>query len=278
MRRLFISADIEGCAAVCSEHAQMPDAWEWGKAREWMTNEVLASCVAALENGYDEIIVADGHGNALNLLPDLMPKHVKLIRSWPRPLLQMQGIETESVDGCIFIGYHTGANDDRGVLAHTYFGGAFRNIKLNGTIASEGYLNAALAGQYNVPVIMVSGDSDTIEDAKRYSPEAEGCVVKTAIGRRSQMSISPAEANEMIEEATLRAIQKVGSIDPFSVPGPFEIEIEFTSHLASDVLSYLDHVERIGSRTIKTQLSTIDEAMRFISFLIFYNPTGKMIL
>lgn len=63
MRKLFI-ADIEGVAGVASLDQLGPKEIEWGPARTWMTNEVASAANAALASGYDEVLIADGHGNA----------------------------------------------------------------------------------------------------------------------------------------------------------------------------------------------------------------------
>jgi D-amino peptidase len=178
MRKLYISADIEGCAGVASQHALAADRFEWQEARRWMTNEVVAAAEAALAHGFDEVLVVDGHGNGHNLLPDAMPDGVRLLRSWPRPLLQMEGIDTPDIEAAFFIGYHNGAMGTGGVLAHTYSGAAFRDLRLNGVSASEGYCNAALAGEFGVPVVLVTGDAQTAADAQAYAPAAEACIVK----------------------------------------------------------------------------------------------------
>ena len=120
MRKLFISVDMEGCAAVSAPQALLPDrwAWEWTAARRWMTEEVSAAAEAVLAAGYQEVIVADGHGNAHNVDPDGLPDNVRLVRSWPRPLLQMQGIDDPGVRACAFVGYHAGPTTTGGIL-HT---------------------------------------------------------------------------------------------------------------------------------------------------------------
>ena len=78
--KLFISADIEGCAGLAipaeahkQEAAYRPFAQE-------MTQEVLAACEAARDMGAAEIVVKDGHGDASNIDPLQMPDYVRLIR------------------------------------------------------------------------------------------------------------------------------------------------------------------------------------------------------
>lgn len=277
MRKLFISADIEGCAAVSSEHALVPERWEWAAARQWMTEEVIAAAEAAFASGYDEVVVADGHGNAHNIDPDRLPDNVWLVRSWPRPLLQMQGAGDEHVDACAFIGYHAGSTSQGSILAHVYHGGAFRMISLNGEACSEGYLNAALAGELGRPVVFVSGDAHTLEDACRYAPGAVGFLAKHSIGLRSQMSLPPTQMRRMLKEAMAGALGRPLP-KPFVLHGPFRLEIEMISRVSAELLAYLPGIERLGPWRIAATFDRIEAVMRFISFAMLYSPTGTMAL
>nr|WP_053000366.1 M55 family metallopeptidase [Sphingomonas sp. Y57] len=272
-RKLFISADIEGCAAVASVHALAPDRWEWSAARKWMTHEVVSVAEAAMASGYDEVIVADGHGNAHNIDPDALPDNVSLIRSWPRPMLQMQGVDEPGVEACAFVGYHAGPGSPDSILSHIYNGAAFRSIGLNGEACSEGYLNAALAGAYGRPVILVAGDEQTIAEARTYAPDAEGFVSKHSIGWRSQRSLPPAQVCRQLGAVAQRAFQKPLPA-PFVLSGPFHLEIETVSQGSAEMLSYLRGVKRTGSFGISTQFDSIEELMRFIAFATFYTPSG----
>ncbi|WP_374572388.1 M55 family metallopeptidase [Phenylobacterium sp.] len=275
VRRLLISADIEGCAGVASQHALAPDRWEWAAARQWMTGEVVAAAEAALNAGYDEVLVSDGHGNAHNILPDALPARVRLIRSWPRPLLQMQGVEAEGVEQCFFVGYHNGSMGEGGVLAHSYHGGAFRDLRLNGVSCSEGYLNAALAGEFGVPVSLVCGDAETAADAQRYSPMAKTCVVKSAIGWRAVAGLTPAESREAIGAAAREALGAPAPA-PFRLEGPYEFELEMTSRVAAEMLSWLPGVEPAGPYVARAVLPSLADVMRLTAAAMLYSPTGAI--
>src|SRR5205085_6779091 len=52
-----------------------------------------------------------------------------VVRSWPRPLMMMQGVD-ESFDGAIFIGYHTSTNNTAGVRAHTISSARLADVRL----------------------------------------------------------------------------------------------------------------------------------------------------
>lgn len=275
MRKLFISADMEGCAAVSAPQALMPDrwGWEWTAARRWMTEEVVAASEAALAAGYDEVIVTDSHGNAHNIDPDALPDNVWLVRSWPRPLLHMQGVEGAGIKSCAFVGYHAGPTSRDSILAHSYSGAAYRAVRLNGDPCSEGYLNAALAGEFGRPVIFVSGDEQTVEDARRYAPEATKFVSKQSIGWRSQMSLPPGQVRRSLKaafgDAVVRPLPK-----PFVLRGPLRLELEMTSQVAAEMLAYLPGVERSGSYGVAATFENVTTVMRFVSFAMLYSPTG----
>ena len=277
MRKLFVSADMEGCGAVSSQHALTPDRWEWGAARRWMTAEVLAVSEAAFAAGYDEVIVADSHGNAHNIDPDALPDNVRLVRSWPRPLFTMQGVEDPGVDSCALVGYHAGSLQTGGLLAHSFSGAACREVRLNGVTCTEGYLSAACAGAFGHPVVLVSGDQKTIEDSRRYAPDAVGFISKQALGWRAQSSLPPSQVRRGLKESAAAAFRKARP-EPFTLEPPLRLEMEMTSQVAAELLSYLPGIERVGACGIAGTFAHVEAIMRFVGFAILYSPTSSVAL
>jgi D-amino peptidase len=275
MRKLFISADMEGCAAVSAQQARMPErwAWEWAAARRWMTAEVVATAEAAFAAGFNEVIVADSHGNAHNIDPDVLPDNVRLVRSWPRPLMHMQGVESSGIAGCAFVGYHAGPGSQGSVLAHAYSGQAFRSVKLNGESCSEGYLNAALAGELGRSVVFVAGDAQTVEDSRRYAPEAATFVTKHSIGWRSQMSLPPAQVCRLLKAAAADAFARQPP-KPFVIRAPLRLELEMTGQGAAEMLAYLPGIERVGACTVAASFERVEAVVRFVAFAMLYTPSG----
>src|SRR5438270_12261412 len=109
---------MEGITGVASADQLAPASFEYGRAREWMTAEVLAAIAGARDAGATQFVVSDSHGNGESLLIDQLPSDVRIVRSWPRPLMMMEGIDS-SFDAAIFIGYHASTTNPRGVRAHT---------------------------------------------------------------------------------------------------------------------------------------------------------------
>ncbi|MGX7926870.1 M55 family metallopeptidase [Tsuneonella sp. HG094] len=274
MRRILLSVDMEGVAGVASRAALTPQGWEWMAARKWMTNELNAVAEAAFEAGYDEVIATDSHSNAQNIDPDLLLDNIRLVRSWPRPLLQMQMIDDPATDACAFIGYHAAAGTTDAILNHSFSSAAFRSIRLNGEIASEGYFNAALAGEFGKPVLLVSGDQHTIEDAKRYAPEAALFATKHSFGQLSQASLPPRQICQGLKVAAREAFAAPTST-PFKLDSPYELLLEMASHGAAEMLGYLPWTERIDTWTIRAEFESMREAMHFITFAILYSPSGQ---
>ena len=275
MRKVFISADIEGSGAVSSMHALLPDRWEWTQARRWMTEEVIVAAEASFAAGYGEVIVADSHGNAHNIDPDALPDNVQLIRSWPRPLFMMQGVELEHVEACMLLGHHADSTTRDSILAHSFNGAACRSVRMNGEICSEGYLGAALAGEFGKPVIFVSGDEHTIADARRYAPQAVGFITKRSYGYRSQMSLPPPQVRRLMRDAIDTALSRPLP-QPFVLRGPFNLELEMTSQVAAEMLSYLPGVERQDAWKVTARFDRMQAVMKFISFAMFYAPNGAI--
>ncbi len=116
--KIYISVDMEGIAGVVTGEQLGPSGFEYGKAREFMTAEVNAAIAGARAAGASEFVISDSHGNGQNLLIDQLPPDVVVIRSWPRPLMMMEGIDS-TFDAAMFIGYHASTANPTGVRAHT---------------------------------------------------------------------------------------------------------------------------------------------------------------
>src|SRR5947207_13502648 len=212
--KIYISADMEGVVGVVTADQLGPQGFEYNRFREFMTEEVKAATEAAFEAGATEVVISDSHGNGENLLIEKLPKNVTIVRSWPRPLMMMQGID-ETFDGVIFIGYHASTNNVAGVRAHTISSARPADVRLNGTSMPEAGINAAIAGHFNVPVIMISGDDAIVKEATDLLGNIEGAVVKWAISFHAAKTLTPEVAYELIREKTRKAIARIKEFKPY---------------------------------------------------------------
>ena len=268
--KIYISADMEGVVGVVTGDQLGPSGFEYGRFREFMTREVLAAIDAAKAAGATEVLVSDSHGNGENILIEMLPEDVMLVRSWPRPLMMMQGID-ETFDAAIFLGYHSGTHNTEGVRAHTISSARLADVRLNGRSVPEAGINAAIAGHFGVPVIMISGDDASVQEAQELIGDIEGAVVKWNYGFHSARTLTPAAAYKLIAEKVTAAIARLDSFEPFVVSAPVALEVRFKSYRPAQIMSYLSIVEQVDSHTIRYIGNTIVDISKFIEFLTTYN-------
>ena len=269
--KVYISADMEGVVGVVTGDHLGPGGFEYQKAREWLTEEVNTAIRAAKAAGATDIVVSDSHGNGENILLDRLPTDVRLVRSWPRPLMMMQGID-ESFDAVLFIGYHASTTNPRGVRAHTMSSGTLTAIKLNGVAVPEAVINAAIAGHFGVPVVMISGDNVIIEEAGDLLGDLEGAVLKEAYGFHSAITVHPEVAYKIIHEKVTAALNRLDDFEPYRLEGPIRLEVSFKNYLPAELLSYLSIVDRVDSHSIGFTGEDMIEVSKFLAFLGRYRP------
>lgn len=269
--KIYISADMEGVVGVVTQEQLEPSGFEYGRFREFMTREVIAAIEGARAAGAGEIVVSDSHGNGQNLLLELLPDDIELVRAWPRPLGMMQGID-DSFDGVIFIGYHSSTSNPQGVRAHTFSSARLTDVRLNGTSMPEAGVNAVIAGHFGIPVIMVSGDNVVVKQVRDLLGDIEGTVLKEAYGFHSAKTVMPQVAYDRIRHSARKAVERLGEFEPYRLQGPIELEIDFKNYRASEILSYLSIVERVGSHGIRFKAQDVLEISKFLQFTSEYEP------
>lgn len=267
--KIYISADMEGVVGVVSGEQLGPQGFEYARFREFMTQEVNAAIQGAMAAGASEIVVSDSHGNGQNLLIEKLPNTVLVVRSWPRPLGMMQGID-ETFDGAIFIGYHTATTNLEGVRAHTLSSARLADVRLKGVSVSEAGLNAAIAGHFNVPIIMVSGDDAVVKETTALLGNIEGAVVKWASGFHSAKTMTPEASYQLIREKAQRAVSRIREFKPYKLTAPIELDVRFKNYRPSEVLSYLSIVQRTDAHSIRFVGKDIIEISKFLTFINTY--------
>jgi D-amino peptidase len=267
--KVLISVDMEGIGALVRDQFG-PTAFEYQKGRQLMTAEVNAAIEGCLEAGAGEIVVADAHGNAQNLIPDELHEAAMLIRSFPRPMMQIEGID-ESFGGVIFIGYHPKDGTATANLSHTFMGGTIFEIKVNGTPVSESIFNAAVVGSMGVPVIMVAGDQNITKEAVDTFGPVETVVTKQSIGWYSAKARHPKVICREIKEKAQKAVGRIAEMKPFTFEPPLKMEITFKNIYDAETWGYLPWVERTSGKTILVESDNMPDLNRFITALYGIN-------
>jgi D-amino peptidase len=268
--KVYISVDMEGVAGTVTADQLMPSGFEYDRFRRFMTNEALAAVQAAKHAGATEIVVSDSHGNGENLLIELFPADVKIVRSWPRHGSMMAGLDA-SFDAVLFVGYHASTTNPRGVRAHTFSSAHLAKVTLNGNAVTEGEFNAAYAGAFGVPVIFASGDDVAMAELKSRLGNLETVETKKALGFHSAETLTPDAAADRIQAGAQVAFARAHDFKPYAVKAPIALEITFKNYTPAEMLTYLRIVERVDSHTIRFVGKDMAEVSDFVDFVDTYS-------
>ena len=229
--KILISADMEGATGVTWPADVDPGTDEWQRCRRMFTSDVNAAVVGFLEAGADTVVINEAHSTMRNLLLEELDERAVMLTGRHKDLSMVEGIQHGDIDGVAFVGYHAAAGAE-GVLAHTYLANSITAVRLNGARASEGLLNAHVAGQYGTPVILITGDDRTCADAAGYAPDA------------------PAVTSAAISKAAADAVRLAIRTEPRPAD-ELRVEVEVDAAQLAQAAAIVPGVRRTGDRTVE---------------------------
>lgn len=247
--RILVSADMEGATGVTWPADVAPGAPQWQRCRALFTGDVNAAISGLCDGGAESVLVNDAHATMRNLLLDELDPRATALTGRHKTLSMLEGVDDPEIAGVAFVGYHVGAGAD-GVLAHTYLPNSITEVRADGALASEGLLNALVAEEYGVPVILVTGDDAACADAKAYAPDARTAAVKDHVSRYAAACRPPAVSSALIREAARDAMKLAGR-RPRPEPRGHRVEVEFDAAHLADAATLIPGVERIGVRRVQ---------------------------
>ncbi|HEX6232562.1 MAG TPA: M55 family metallopeptidase [Jiangellaceae bacterium] len=258
--KILVSADMEGATGVTWPADCEPGSPEWQRCRPMFTSDVNAAIAGLFDGGATEVLVNEAHATMRNLLLEDLDPRSTMITGRHKELTMVEGIQRPGIDGVVFLGYHSAAGTE-GVLAHTYLPNSITDVRINGEVGSEGRLNAHVAGEYGVPIVLVTGDDRTCEDAEQYAPEAQKVAVKHHVSRYTAECRPPAVTYADIRAAAKAATARAVRHEPIG-GGPFVVEVEVdASQLVTNALM-VPTVEQVNERQIRFEAPTAYEMIR----------------
>ncbi len=258
MTKILISADMEGVTGVTCPADVEPGSPRWQYFRTLLAADVNAAVEGFFTAGATEVIVNEAHASKRNLPLELLDERASIIIGTHKRLGMMEGIDA-GVDAVAFIGYHTGAGR-QGVLSHTYIGMTILEVLINGEPAGEGRMNALLANEVGVPVVLLTGDDLTCQDGERWAPEASKVAVKRCVDRYTAQCLAPARTRELIRDAAIRSLEQI--VPPPALAGPFTYEVIFDATQPVNATTAIPGVEQVDERAVSFTLPTMVEAIR----------------
>lgn len=261
--KVFISVDMEGVSGITDPEDVLPDGADYQRGRVFMTGDANAAILGAYDGGADEVLVNDSHWIMRNLLLEQLDPRARTIKGFHKSLCMVQGLD-DSYDAAVFVGYHSCAGTEGGVLNHTLLGKEIQNVYLNGEPTGETRLNAAFAGHFGVPVVLVAGDTAVGNEARRVLGEVETVAVKDGIDKFTANCLHPQVAQSQIREATARAVRDKGRFSPYRLSPPYTLGIEWNSTTIAATCALIPGVQMNGPRSNEFVTDDYPELMRVL--------------
>lgn len=249
---VLISVDMEGVSGVATVQQIHPNGRDYQHARALMTAEANAAVAGAFDGGATSVLVVDSHGSMDNLLSDNLDERADYIVGSPGPLDMIQELSSRT-DVLLFVGYHAGGGDAVGVLAHSFSGTGFTDVRLNSRSVAEADLNALIAASFGVPVGLLTGDDIMCATAEKNFPGIVTVPVKTALGTTAARNKHPAAACAAISEGAARAVAGAlaGALVPINVPNELDLEVDLRPIGSAEIAARVPGTVRSGPVTVR---------------------------
>lgn len=243
--KIYIMTDLEGISGIDSLEMIQKSSLKY----EYSINRLMADTNAAIDGafkgGATDVFVTDGHGGGGNFIMELLDNRAKV------PAQTMYKTLSDSLDAVMIIGAHAMAGTINGFLDHTQNSMKWFNYYVNGRKTGEIGQFGIIAGHYDLPVIMVSGDQAACVEAKQFLGNIECAIVKHGVGRNNAQLVNEDKAIELITEAAAKSISLIGKIRPYKPILPLDIKLELYRSDYCDELALKPDVERLDARTVR---------------------------
>lgn len=268
---VLISVDLEGCAGVVHVDQTRRSGHDYERARRWMTLEAAAAAQGAFDAGATRVVLNDSHADMRNLLFEDLPSSVEVVSGALKPLSMVQGLENGRFDALFLVGYHGGAGTQASVLDHTYYGAVVGEVRVHppgddgpGIWVDEAAINALVAGEFGVPVALVTGDQAVTAHARERFKGVTTVQVKRSITRFAAESLHPEEARRRIREGAHRALTARAQLAPYALGTPLGLTLSMLTTAYADAAELVPGVARLDARRVRFTATSAREMLRAI--------------
>lgn len=264
--KIFVSVDFEGVSGIVSWEQTGGSGSEYDLGRDLVLGETNAAIEGALSVGATEIVVNDSHATMRNLDLSRLVGRATYISGRYKPLYMMQGLD-DSFDAVFFVGYHSSAGAGA-VLSHTYNPRAVWEVRLNGEVTGEAGINALVAQNCGVPVVLLTGDDRAGEETTRFVPGIHVVQTKRSISRFAAENLHPEVARELVRVGAAEALAALRCADHAPISTPPRLDVTFLTEDMAEMATWISGVERTAPRVVTLQdADTLVLYRRFVAIL-----------
>jgi D-amino peptidase len=226
MKKYMIRCDIEGVTGVVSYEQAEPGRPEYGFGQKMFMSDLLALVDGLNAGGADGIVIYDEHYYGRNIDMDALPDNTSAICGKPPYRTDWAGGLDSSFKGIILLGFHSKYGTLGGLLPHSYELD-IKDLRLNGLSVGEIGMETAIAGDYNVPLLMMCGDSAGVKETCILAPGVECVAVKESICGYGGLCYPTEVTKKIIFTCAKKVVMQNTSVKPLKLDGNICLEVEF---------------------------------------------------
>jgi len=251
-----VMADMEGISGICRSSQVKQEGEHYQIGRRYLTFDVNACVDGCFAGGAKKVVVRDAHGGGYHFIWEELDPRAEYIQG-ASPIERMPDIE--SFDGLILLGYHAMAGTPRAILEHTMSSKSWQNFWMNGKKCGEVAIDAGIAGDHDVPTIMVSGDDKVCKEARKFIKGVQTVQVKKGLDVEGGILLPKEQAHKLIRESAAKAVKICKKIKPYKVKSPVTMRLELVSRGRIPVAR--KHVKVIDGHTYEVVGPDVEETL-----------------
>lgn len=258
--KILILTDLEGTNGVYS-FQQSRDAHGSPinvEALRLQVGEINAAVRGAFAGGATRVVVPGlgGHGGPVDLTD--VDERAELVHG-AGPNFRREAEEAD-FDAIFMTGFHAMSNTPGGILSHT---GSSKNVQrmwMNDHEVGEVEHIAVRYGALGLPIVFLSGDDKVVAEVQQFLGDQPVYVeVKKGLAREAGWMLSPARAQQLIEQGAEEAMGRVAGARPYTPGFPLRVRAEIKQ---GPVEKFLGDASLVNSTTTEHVVETADGLWR----------------
>ena len=251
--KILVMVDMEGISGVVKEAQCWITGPQFDRAAKRMMADINACVEGCFTGGAGSVLVRLQHGIGKPLIRRLLDCRARVVAGTER----MPMIDTCA--GVILLGYHAMSGTGGAILAHTMSPRGWQNFWINGKLAGEIAIDAAIAGDHGVPVIMVSGDDKTCIEARALLPHAIAVQVKKGLGQEKGILLSQTHACRLLMLGAQKSVRSCATMRALRIRKPVRLRLELAG--VARAPTGRNTIRLIDARTYEVTGRTVEEAL-----------------
>jgi D-amino peptidase len=256
-KKFMIRCDIEGVSGVVSYEQAEPGNMEHAFGRRMFQSDLCACIQGLQEGGANEIVIYDEHVCGRNIDPAWLPENVSFIAGKPPYRADWAGGLDETFAGLILVGFHSKYGTPGGLLHHSYELD-IRDMRLNGRSVGEIGMETAIAGDWNVPLLLMTGDSAGCRECEALIAGVRTVAVKESLGESGGLCQPLSRSAALIREAARAVATEPPAGAPWRCGPEVVLEVDFNPGPYADAVRdlYADDLDGDGALVIRGRSAT----------------------